>query len=81
MNCGVRENLDTIVTTMTPWTPSSQPIDCPRCHMQVTPAMPQFHVGGRALHRECYIAWHFSQTGRYPRRLGHARPERTQGLQ
>lgn len=49
--------------------------------MQVTPAMPQFHVGGRALHRECYIAWHFSQTGRYPRRLRHARPERTQGLQ
>ena len=49
--------------------------------MQVTPAMPQVQVSGRPLHRECYIAWHFSQTGRYPRRTGHGRPATAEGVQ
>jgi hypothetical protein len=58
---------------MTPRTSISQPQACPRCRLPVTPAMPQALVADRALHRECYIAWHFGQTGRYPRRLGGGR--------
>jgi hypothetical protein len=42
--------------------------------MPITPAMPQVEAAGRAIHRECYIAWHFARTGRYPRRLGHGQP-------
>ena len=54
--------------------PTSVPTPCPRCRMPVTPTMPQVEAAGRALHRECYIAWHFARTGRYPRRLGHGQP-------
>ena len=57
---------------MTPRT-TSQPLACPRWRLPVTPAMPQNLVADRALHRECYIAWHFGQTGRYPRRLSDER--------
>lgn len=46
---------------------SVQAATCPRCQMAVTRRTPRVVTSFDTYHRECYEAWHFARTGRYPR--------------
>jgi hypothetical protein len=43
------------------------PAACPRCQMLVTARTPRVVTSEETFHRECYEAWYFARTGRYPR--------------